>query len=71
MIEIAETGEKGDLEEYFIQWWEEDDEKQIVWENDLNDVYEIERLIKAESKEEISKIAYEILRKWVTVNNLG
>jgi len=70
MIEIAETGDKGDLEEYFIQWWGEDDEKQIVWENDLNDVYEIERLIKAESKDEISKIAYEILRKWVTVNNL-
>ncbi|RXE58505.1 ABC-2 family transporter permease [Acetivibrio mesophilus] len=68
LIEIAETGEKKDLEEYYSQWWDEDREKQIVWENDLSDVYEIERLIKAESKEEISKIAYEILRKWVTVN---
>jgi len=30
-------------------------EKQIVWENDLNDIYEIERLVKAESKDEVSK----------------
>jgi len=37
-------------------------------ENDLNDIYEIERLVKAESKDEVSKIAYEILRKWITVN---
>jgi len=42
--------------------------KAIVWENDLNDIYEIERLVKAESKDEVSKIAYEILRKWITVN---
>lgn len=68
LIEIAETGEKKDLEEYYTEWWGEGKEKQIVWENDLNDIYEIERLVKAESKDEVSKIAYEILRKWITVN---
>lgn len=69
MVEIAETGDKRDLEEYFMQWWGDDKEKQIVWEEDFNDVQEIERLVKAKSKDEISKIAYEILRKWVTINN--
>lgn len=52
-----------------MQWWGDDKEKQIVWEEDFNDVQEIERLVKAKSKDEISKIAYEILRKWVTINN--
>jgi len=48
---VAPCLEKKDLEEYC-----EGKEKQIVWENDLNDIYEIERLVKAESKDEVSKI---------------
>jgi len=68
MIEIAESGEKRDLEEYFTDWRGKGDENQIIWENDNKDMYEIEKLIKAESKDEISKIAYQILNKWVTIN---
>ncbi|PQQ66900.1 hypothetical protein [Acetivibrio saccincola] len=68
LVYIAESGEKRDIGEYFESWWGEDNErKAIIWENDIDEIKEIEKLIKAQSKEETSDIAYEILKRWITI----
>lgn len=57
-----------DLEQWFKDNDFDKEKNKIIWDNDIDDINEIERLINAKSKTNINKIAYEILNKWITIS---